>query len=632
MKLSKICFWIISFLPLFASGQTWKIIPNNTFGITQQYQKILVDKWGKHHIFIGFRRGNSTVGKNNPMVYYQVESKKLQVFDLLDGVLDPPKYDSAMDIFWGCNRQPLLIWKLKMGSDSAKIDFITTNENRVLDNMSFNWRKERDGWYYGTTTPKGRFFRFNPENGKIENLGQAEMLNGVKNVRRTSFYFALTPKGWAMNYRDDKNGGYFLYYQTKDGGKKYSVFLGKELTPSPILVSKAGNEVIAIRVKDTQKKVEWRIFNQDGQQIKDGSYRYPEDFVEMPAEIKNGKTNSIQEVNFINGQGLCKYIISGEEKYFSFHLELDLQKMNLVHHNPNWGWMGTSGKYQEIFFLDSTSESAKFSITNDQISAYALGGSDEIIIAGYPSKIGLFQGDSIQLLISKNSFPKYFVSLVEKKPFLYFLGKNDRDRTGYEVWRYNEVSKVLDQPWKFQLDSIFMLQNGESLGLNQGKLVLFNKSKKEDQLIAFELLNNQINPLVLPQFSCQMKGDFPFAIHSETGSFCLWCADSLWIGKLGFSETNKVIPLGIFSEGKNYPNKSVMAFIDANRILVSGWNKTKKRGELRTISLKKQKVSSIKVDWENPRPFALNKSKQALFFGGSINQNKNFELLTLPEK
>jgi hypothetical protein len=108
--------------------------------------------------------------------------------------------------------------------------------------------------------------------------------------------------------------------------------------------------------------------------------------------------------------------------------------------------------------------------------------------------------------------------------------------------------------------------------------------------------------------------------------------DTLWIGKLGFADTNKGISIGLFSEDKNYPNKKVMAFIDANRILASGWNKTKKRGDLLTVSLQKKKITTIKVNWENPRPFAINKSKQALFFGGSLTQNQYFELLTLPEK
>jgi hypothetical protein len=222
--------------------------------------------------------------------------------------------------------------------------------------------------------------------------------------------------------------------------------------------------------------------------------------------------------------------------------------------------------------------------------------------------------------------------LVEKKPYLYFLGKNDRDRTGFEVWRFHEGTKVLDQPWKSQLDSIFKFQNGESLGLNQGKLMLFNKTKNEDQLLAFELFNNQIETIVLPNFPNQLKGNFPFAVHSETGSFCSWLNDTLWIGKLGFADTNKGISIGLFSEDKNYPNKKVMAFIDANRILVSGWNKTKKRGDLLSVSLQKKKITTIKVNWENPRPFAINKSKQALFFGGSLTQNQYFELLTLPEK
>jgi hypothetical protein len=614
-----------------ALGQTWKSIPNRTFGITPQYQTILTDKWGKTHIFIGYRRGNSTVGKNNPMVYYQVESKKLQIFDMIEGVLDPPKYDSAVDAFVGLNRQPMLIWKLTSGKDSATLEFLTKGENRVLDNMSFHWKKENDGWYYGTGTPKGRFFRFHLPSGKIENIGQAEFLNGAKNVRRTSFYSVVTPKGWAMNYRDDKNGGYYVYYQNRDGSQKYTVFLGKELTPSPILRSKNGSETIAIRVKNTQKKVEWRFFDELGNQIIDASVRFPEDF-EQQGSPTISKSASLKKVALNGAKGVCSYLVNGKPGEFAFNLPVDLQKMEWVVHHPKWGWVGTSGKYQDVYFLDSTTESAKFSFRNDAISTYALGGTEQLIIAGYPSKIALFDGDSLNLLVSKNSFPKYFVSIAESPPFVYFLGKNDRDRTGFEVWRYHSQTKVLDQPWEVKLDSVFTMVKGEGLVISGKKILLFCRTKAEEQLKAFELTTDGVETVDLPRGIRSLSGSFSYAIHPESGLIGAWFKDSILIGNLRDGKDLGKCFVGTVQKDKNTSNKSVLAFVQPDQLLISGWNEKKKKGEVLLVDWKKKKSVVLKDNWEQPRPFSMNGKKEALFFGGSLSQNERFELLTLPSR
>jgi len=629
--LSKLLLFFIFGFSGCVLGQTWKSIPNRTFGITPQYQVILTDKWGKNHIFIGYRRGNSTVGKNNPMVYYQVESKKLQIFDMIEGVLDQPKYDSAVDAFVGLNRQPMLIWKLTSGKDSATLEFLTKGENRVLDNMSFHWRKEKDGWYYGTSTPKGRFFRFHLPSGKIENLGQAEFLNGAKNVRRTSFYSVVTPKGWAMNYRDDKIGGYYVYYQNREGSQKYTVFLGKELTPSPILVSKNGSETIAVRLKNTQKKVEWRIFDEFGNQITDASIRFPEDFEQQEIPVVS-KSTLLKKVTLNREKGNCSYSVLGKPGEFTFNLPVDLQKMEWVVHHPKWGWVGTTGKYQDVFFLDSTAESTKFSFQNDAISTYALGGTEQLIIAGYPSKIALFDGDSLNFIVSKNSFPKYFISIAESAPFVYFLGKNDRDRTGFEVWRFHSQTKVLDQPWKVELDSVFKMVKGEGLVMSGKKILLLSRTKAEEKLKAFELSANGVETVNLPRGIRSLSGDFSVAIHPESGLIGAWYKDSILIGELKEGKDLGKCFVGTVQKDKNAPNKSVLAFVQSDQLLISGWNEKKKKGEVQLVNWKKKKSLVLKDSWEQPRPFSMNGKKEALFFGGSRLQNESFELLTFPAK
>ncbi len=619
-------------LTLHSHGQSWKTIPNATYGITLQYQTILTDKWGKTHIFIGYRRSNSIVGKNNPMVYFQVESKKVQVFDMIDGVLDPPKYDSTEDAFFGLNRQPMLIWKLKAGKDSANLQFFTQGENRVFDNMSFHWRKENDGWYYGTATPKGWFFRFNPVTGKIENLGQAEFLNGVKNVRRTSFYSVVTPLGWAMNYRDDKNGGYYVYYQNREGNRKYTVFLGKELTPSIILKSKNGDEKIAVRVRNVEKKVEWKFFDEQGNAITDGTVRFPEDFEELPLPIQAKSTKLIKKLSLDREKGSCTYAIDGKTGTFYFSIPVDLQKMEFVFHHPKWGWVGTSGKYQDVFFLDSTVNSSSFSFRNDAVSTYAMGGTEQLIMAGYPSKIALFDGDSLNFIVSKNSFPKYFISLVEMGTVSFFLGKNDRDRIGYEVWAYDQQTKNLEQPWKTQLDSIFKICNGESLLRYGNKILLCCRAKADHRLLIFELSNQQVKFIPLPGGMEKRTGNFNYSVHSSSGLIAFWFQDSILVGDLEKTRELSKIYVGITTNEKNNSNKAVMAFVQADQLLLSGWNEKRNKSEIQLLQWKKRKIITLKNSEVQPRHFALNAKNQALFFGGSPSQNQIFELLTLPSK
>jgi basic membrane lipoprotein Med (substrate-binding protein (PBP1-ABC) superfamily) len=90
--------------------------------------------------------------------------------------------------------------------------------------------------------------------------------------------------------------------------------------------------------------------------------------------------------------------------------------------------------------------------------------------------------------------------------------------------------------------------------------------------------------------------------------------------------------VGTVQKDKNAPNKLVLAFVQSDQLLISGWNEKKKKGEVQLVNWKKKKNIVLKDSWEQPRPFSMNGKKEVLFFGGSRLQNESFELLTFPAK
>lgn len=629
--LSSLAKFFFLLIPILSWGQSWKSIPNQTYGIAIQYKKVYTDKWGKNHVFIGFRRGNSNKGVNNPMVYIQVESKKVQIFDMKDGILDPPQYDSTLDLFFGINRQPMLIWKLIPGKDSAQLVFLTTKENRVNDQSCFSWRKERDGFYYGTTSSNGRFFRFSPLTGKIENLGQSEVFDNATPLRRTGFHFAVTPKGWAMNYRDDHHGGYYIYYQDFEGKNKYTVFLGKDQSPANIAVAKSGQEVIAVRTINENKKYEWLILDPSGKKIVDQSIKYPNDFWVSTPQKQESKI-FISQCSVLGGTGKCRISVNGKSHEFEFKLPVDLQKMEYVTHDSRLGWIGTKGTYQELFLLDSFPESSLFSIANEGISTYFLGGKENLYVAGYPSGVSVWKDDSLRNIIANNSYPKYFISLIEKGPYVFILGKHDRDRTGFEVWRWHTQTQSLDQPWEKELDSLFQKEKGEALFFVNNQLLLTTKSNSSNELHIFELLEGRIKSITLPKEIQALQGKFSFAFHPNKGLFAAWSSDSIWIGSIPSSSLLGFMKVNLIQKEKNHPNKSNLAFTSNDQLIISGWDEKNKKGEVQLVNWKKKRRTVLKSDAEPPRLFASRGMNQFLFFGGSSEQNKNFDVLTLPNK
>jgi len=629
MRLSKIGFWLLAVLPIWVLGQTWKVIPNQTQGIVISYQKVLKHNHGKHHVFIGYRRSNSIVGKNNPMVYFQVESRKIQIFDMKIGVLEPPVYDSVLDAFIGVNRQPLLVWKLIPGEDSARIVFFNNDSNKVFDNMTFSFRKEKDGWYYGTTTPKGKFFRVNPNTGVIENLGQAQVLDGPKNVRRTGFFHAITPKGWAMNYRNDNSGEYFVYYQEKNGSNSYTTSIGFQKKPSRIYSAKDGSEVVAVQIQGTNKKTEWIILNEKGKILKNTRYSFPTDFETLPTPFSDNSLK-LQKVKTNAGEGDCFFEINGKKDSFSFSLPTDLQKLKLVFFHPKYGWVGTSGVYQDIFFLDSLPSSSKFSFVNEDISTYGLGGKKSLYILGYPSKIGKYEHDSLKILISSNQFPKYFTSFAESDSFQFFLGKNDRDRTGFEIWRYSEEKNIWDNPWRNFTDSLSAYFNFEKIEFTRNCLLLLARNKSNLNLQVWKLTGNGVQEVSFsPKLSSFLVAN-NYCINRINGSLAFWKNDSLAVVQIFDDKKEMIRKITLTAiENKGIQDK-MLNFVSGDRLILSGQNLEEKNAQIRLVNVKTQKEELMKSSNDPPRPFSFDGKNRCLFYGGNGIQNQQFDELTLP--
>jgi hypothetical protein len=111
-----------------------------------------------------------------------------------------------------------------------------------------------------------------------------------------------------------------------------------------------------------------------------------------------------------------------------------------------------------------------------------------------------------------------------------------------------------------------------------------------------------------------------------------WFKDSILIGNLRDGKDLGKCFVGTVQKDKNTSNKSVLAFVQPDQLLISGWNEKKKKGEVLLVDWKKKKSVVLKDNWEQPRPFSMNGKKEALFFGGSLSQNERFELLTLPSR
>lgn len=623
------------FFSLFISSslmaQSWKSIPNLTFGIAIQYQTVIKDKWGKNHIFIGYRRGNSNKGINSPMVYFQVESKKLQIFDMKEGILFPPQYDSTLDIFVGVNNQPMLFWRLTPGIDSAKLEFLTNDSNKVRDRNCFFWKKESDGWYYGTSSPKGFFFRFNATTGKIETLGQAEIRDS-STLRKTCNYYSITPNGWAFNFRDDNSGKYFIYYQNKSGTKKYTFPLPESISPCPIAIAKSGKEVIAVRIRKKDKSIVWIIIDENGHEIVDGSVRFPEDFVTKKESKKSATEVEISKCSMLQGKGYCYYSYKGKPSFFSYDLPLDLQMMEKAFYHPKWGWVATKGYYQDIYMVDSMHKKSNFDFPNDEISVYSFTGKDNFYVSGYPSKVAQFGRDSMEFIISGNAFPKYFISSVESQQFAYFLGKNDKDRTGFQIFRYQSTTKKLDEPWKFLLDSTLKSKNAENIFAWKNKIYLFARKKQSGQLIIFELENQTIKEVPLPLEIQQLVGTFEYTFHSNAGKVAVWNNDSVFVFQLNKISLENGIRLPIIPREKNLLHRSIISFNTPNDLILSGWDKKNRKGALLWVNLKRNNYKYLVSDWELPRPFVADEKGNFMFFGGTQQQNQFFDFLSMPTK
>ena len=111
-----------------------------------------------------------------------------------------------------------------------------------------------------------------------------------------------------------------------------------------------------------------------------------------------------------------------------------------------------------------------------------------------------------------------------------------------------------------------------------------------------------------------------------------WFKDSILIGNLRDGKDLGKCFVGTVQKDKNTSNKSVLAFVQPDQLLISGWNENKKKGEVQLVDWKKKKNVVLKDNWEQPRPFSMNGKKEVLFFGGSLSQNERFELLTLPSR
>lgn len=622
----------LSLCSLLVFGQKWSTISNQAKGTTLQFSTCIEDKFHQHHIFIGYRRSNSAVGKNNPMVYYQVEQKKLQVFDMDNGVVMPPVYDASLHCFKGMNRQPALVWKLIPRKDSAQLIWLSTPENKVMDNMTFSPFIQKEGKDYFVTSPAGKLVSIDYQTGEINNWLTFDSV-GTGRIERAAFKFLFTPQGFATSYRNNLNGHHYVFYKNFKTQKTYTTDIGYDLLPVNIYPSLDFSEKIGMVVNQTNQAPRFYEIDSIGflKEINKESFN-----LHFLLEKKEKKTASAPlKVDVItNGSVGTAKISNSNGKImdtFSFHIPVDLQPMEYMGFHPKFGFLGTFGKYQPIYLIDSiNNEGCYKSINGEEISTYAFGGKTQLYVLGYPSKVSQYDGNNLVNLISSNSFPKYFEKSVSLNAKEYWLGRNERERVGSQIFEFNPVNQQLKEPWKLELDSILHGSNILNIFTFKNYLMLFYRDHGKMKAI-------QLNPFSLKCFELKLHEAIDSIIiknqiwfQEQTGNYAIYSQNKLFIFDINSPEYIRVIETPGMSVDSKISSVMYGGWIQKNVLLVSASHanpKALKKGMVFQYDLKSNKMNILKDDFISPRPMVIG-NKRVLFYAGNKEQTSYFDIMS----